>query len=232
MDGEAHLERLARGARTLALAPVGGWEAVDRALAEALDRTGHGRGILRVSLHARGEPAGLHLEDRRADVQVLVTAPRYGDLADGVEAVTSTIPAPGPAWPAHVKAPCLPRTLAHREARGRGAFEGLLLDGADHVVSGTRSTVFARLGEELVTPPSPPAFPGLTRRRAIEAARGGPANVRARPLSRESLDQADELFLAFTGPGVVPVRELDGTPVADGRPGPWTRRLAEAVPSL
>lgn len=229
VHGEAHLERLARGAGTLALGPRGGWEAVDEAIEQALATSSHERGILRVSLHARGQPVGLHMEQREAEVQVTLTAPRYGDLAGGVEVITATIAAPGDAWPAHIKAPCLPRILAHREARGRNAFEGLMLDGEDNVVSGTRSNVFARLGDELVTPPSPPAFPGITRRRVEQAARERDVPVLMRSLPRERLDEASEVFLTFTGPGIVPVVELDGAPVGDGEPGPWTRALADEV---
>lgn len=224
VEDEAHLERLARSARTVGLGPVGGWEAVDEAIESALGEAEHGDAILRVSLHARGEPVGLHMEDRQADVQVALTPARYGDLAEGVVAVTSTIAAPGSAWPAHVKTGCLPRILAHREARGRGAFEGLMLDEEDRVVSGTRSNVFARLDDELVTPPSPPAFPGINRRRVREAADEVGMPVRVRALPRARLDEARELFLTFTGPGVVPVVELDGEAIGDG-PGPWTRKL-------
>lgn len=226
VDGEAHLERLAKGARTIGIGPEGGWEAVDRAIETALEATDHGEGIVRVSLHARGEPVGLSFEDRLAEVQVLATAPRYEGIQDGVAAVTSTIPAPGPGWPAHVKAPCLPRTMAHREARGRGAFEGLLLDGSDRVVSGTRSNVFARVDDELVTPPSPPAFPGITRRRVLEAARRLELPARARPVPRSALDDAREIFVTFTGPSVVPLIELDGEPVGDPD---WTDRLADEL---
>lgn len=228
VEAEAHLERLARGARTVGLGPVGGWEAVDEAMATALAEADPGEGVLRVSLHARGEPVGLHMEDRQADVQVAVTPSRYGELAEGVVAVTSTIEAPGSAWPAHVKTGCLPRIMAHREARGRNAFEGLMLDGDDRVVSGTRSNVFARLGDELVTPPSPPAFPGITRRRVREAADEMGVPVRVRSLPRSALDRARELFLTFTGPGLVPVVELDGEAIGDG-PGAWTRKLRDRL---
>lgn len=230
VHGEAHLERLARSARTLGLGPEGGWEAVDRAIETALARTEHERGICRVSLHATGEPIGLRLDDAHAQVQVLVTQPRYGDLAEGVEAVTATVRAPNPdSWPAHVKAPCLPRYMAHREARGRDAFEGLMLDGQDRVVSGTRSSLFAALGDVVQTPPSPPAFPGVTRARVLD--RLDDERARVRPLDRDALDDADELWLAFTGPGVVPVTTLDGKPVGDGTPGPLARELADALAS-
>jgi len=226
VHGEDHLERLSRSARTIGLGPNGGWEAVDEHIETALARTEYSAGIVRVSLHATGAPVGLHLADRSAEVQVLVTAPRYGDVHDGVTAVTSTIEAPTGGWPAHVKAACLPRTMAHREARGRGAFEGLMLDDADRVVCGTRSNVFV-VGDEIVTPPSPPAFPGVTRQRVVDAIDETP--VRVRPVARSALDEAREVFLTFTGPGVVPVVELDGNPVGEGEPGPWARRLADEI---
>jgi branched-subunit amino acid aminotransferase/4-amino-4-deoxychorismate lyase len=224
---EAHLERLAGSARALGLGPEGGWAAVDEAIATALAASPVERGIVRVSLHATGEPVGLALEDPRAEVQVVVTQPRYGDLREGVRAVTSTVQAPAErAWPANVKAPCLPRYLAHREARGRDAFEGLMLDASDHVVCGSRSNVFADLRGEVVTPPSPPAFPGVTRERVFEQL--GDA-ARTRPLGLEELADADEVWLSFTGPGVVPVVELDGSSVGDGTPGPRARELAAAL---
>lgn len=227
VDAEAHLERLARSARTVGLGPTGGWEAVDDAIDTALAATRHEAGIVRVSLHATGEPTGLALDEPAAEVQVLVTKPRYGDLSEGVAAVTSTIGAPSEhAWPAHVKAPCLPRYLAHREARGRDAFEGLMLDARDRVVSGTRSNVFAVVDGAIVTPPSPPAFPGVTRASVIDATKDP---VEVRPLPRAVLDDAEEVWLTLTGPGVVPVATLDGATVGDGTPGPRTRELQDAL---
>lgn len=227
--GERHLERLARSARTVGLGPEGGWEAVDEAIGTALSATGHEEGIVRVSLHAKGEPVGLQVPEPRAGVQVLVTAPRYGDLSDGVRAVTATVQAPSEgSWPTQAKAPSLARYLAHREARGRDAFEGLMLDGEDRVVSGTRSNIFLVDGDEVATPPSPPAFPGITRARIMEALQDE-RPVRVRAIPRRTVDEADELLLTFTGPGVVPVVELDGEPVGGGEPGPLARELRDRL---
>ena len=36
---------------------------------------------------------------------------------------------------------------------------------------------------------------------------------------------AQELMSVNSVRGVVPIVELDGRPVADGQPGPWSRRL-------
>ena len=53
-----------------------------------------------------------------------------------------------------------------------------------------------------------------------------------RPLAHDELGTADELFLTNSIVGVWPVRELDGRAVADGRPGPITRRLQAALEAI
>jgi branched-subunit amino acid aminotransferase/4-amino-4-deoxychorismate lyase len=47
-------------------------------------------------------------------------------------------------------------------------------------------------------------------------------------LRREDLGRVSELFLTGTTSEVLPVVRVDGRPIADGRPGPVTRRLQEA----
>ena len=44
----------------------------------------------------------------------------------------------------------------------------------------------------------------------------------------DDLFAADEAFLASSVAGVLPVTVVDGRPIGDGRPGPWTRRAREA----
>ncbi len=219
-----HLERLAHSARTIGITPNGGWEAVDDAIQQALQTTTHPHGILRVSLHATGQPTGLNLDEPNAEVQITLTKPRYDDLTHGQPMITTTPRAPNPdAWPPHVKAPCLPRYLAHKEARARNAFEGLMLDAHDNAISGTRSNIFARIHNRTITPPTPPAFPGITRKRTLQALNTDETDIR--PIPRKELNQATELWITFTGPGIVPITSLDGDPIGDGTPGPTTKRL-------
>jgi branched-chain amino acid aminotransferase len=42
------------------------------------------------------------------------------------------------------------------------------------------------------------------------------------------LDNAQEVFASSSGGGVIPVTQIDGKPVANGRPGLFTRRLYDA----
>lgn len=52
--------------------------------------------------------------------------------------------------------------------------------------------------------------------------------VREEPLHLEDLLAADEAFMTSTTREVVPVRQVDETPIGSGRPGALTRRVVEA----
>jgi len=47
-------------------------------------------------------------------------------------------------------------------------------------------------------------------------------------LKRSDLERVSELFLTGTTSEVMPVVKVDGRPIADGKPGPVTRRLQVA----
>jgi len=50
-----------------------------------------------------------------------------------------------------------------------------------------------------------------------------------RPFHLADLPRLEEFFLTGTTTDVMPVVEIDGKAVADGRPGPLTRRLYDAM---
>jgi D-alanine transaminase len=71
-------------------------------------------------------------------------------------------------------------------------------------------------------------LPGTTRDVVTElAARLGLACESAR-ISEANLRAADEIWLAFSTRGVLPVTTLDGTAVGTGKPGPQFRRMSAA----
>ena len=51
--------------------------------------------------------------------------------------------------------------------------------------------------------------------------------VREADLTRSDLYYADEAFFTGTAAEVTPIREVDGRPVGDGKPGPVTKRAQE-----
>ncbi len=230
---ERHLERLAFGARVLALE-------LPYSLAEL-------RGIVEDTVRAFGE--------REAYVRLLVTrgvgplgvdpttCPRPNVVCivstiklfneeqreRGLDMVTSSYRRP-PADVLDVRVKSLNylgSVLAKLEARKQGADEALLLNPRGHIAEAAVANLFALRGTTLLTPPaSDGCLEGINRGAVMELAPQLGLSVVERSLGRADLFQADEVFLTGSGAGVVAVRSLDGRTLGSGRRGPVTAELA------
>jgi branched-subunit amino acid aminotransferase/4-amino-4-deoxychorismate lyase len=113
---------------------------------------------------------------------------------------------------------------ARREAERRGADEALLL-GEGLVLEAATANIWWRRGETLYTPAvDAGVLPGVTR-----AFLAGVEPVVEGAFPLEELRQADEAFTTSSIREVMPVVEVDGAPVGDGRPGPAAARLLAAI---
>lgn len=118
-------------------------------------------------------------------------------------------------------------TMGLLGALDAGADTALLTDAAGNVVEGPGFNVFCLTPRgELVTPRDG-VLEGITRRTVIEMAQSLDVPVVLRSLPAEELRASREVFLSSSGGGVLPVTRLDGQPVADGVPGPLTRKLMQ-----
>ena len=113
------------------------------------------------------------------------------------------------------------------EAYDRGGETAILTDSEDNVVEGPGFNVFA-VKDGNISTPSRGVLEGITRRTVIELAseRGMPLGARAVPAAE--VRAADEVFITSTAGGIMPVTKVDGAPVGDGAPGPFTLRLRDA----
>lgn len=120
--------------------------------------------------------------------------------------------------------------LAKREAKLRGADEGLILNAAGRVAEASVANVFVVQREELRTPPTTDgSLDGITRDSVLQIARGLGIDCAERSLSRIDLLGADEVFLTGTGAKIVPVASLDGEPIGwEDRP-PGSREVTRQV---
>jgi D-alanine transaminase len=109
-----------------------------------------------------------------------------------------------------------------------GAYETILLEDGE-LTEGSSTTVHVIEGGSIRTPPNGNRIlPGTTRDVvSLLAERLGIPAVTGR-VSEARLRAADEIWLAFSTRGVLPVTMLDGTAVGDGRPGGLFRRLHAA----
>jgi branched-chain amino acid aminotransferase len=116
--------------------------------------------------------------------------------------------------------------LAKREVVKGGYDEAILLDSTGQVAEASGENIFAVIRGRLLTPPlSAAILDGITRDSVLALARdlGIPADER--PLSRDQLYMADEVFLTGTAAEITPVREIDDRRIGTGQPGPITQKL-------
>jgi branched-chain amino acid aminotransferase len=69
---------------------------------------------------------------------------------------------------------------------------------------------------------------GVTRETIIHVAQGMGLDVKYQPLKRDRLEVAGEAFITSSSRGVVPVIQIDGVPIGQGKPGLITQQLAAA----
>lgn len=160
----------------------------------------------------------------------LLSLPEYPprEVLQGWKVVLFELPSP-PFLPG-VKHTCrLPHLLARRAAARARAQEAILVDPSGVLLEGTRSNLFFVRDGVLYTPALESGIlAGVTREKVLVAA--GRENLSVNEgihLVRE-LGEADEAFLTFTSAGVMPVTDVGGRPVGNGRMGPITRRLRSA----
>jgi branched-chain amino acid aminotransferase len=119
--------------------------------------------------------------------------------------------------------------LALSDARARGFTEALLLNQEGYVAEGSGENLFLVKDGILITnDASASVLPGITQDSVLMLARDLAVPSRIEPRIRlEDVLSADEAFFTGTAAEVTPIRELDGSVIGSGRPGPVTRRLQE-----
>ncbi len=113
------------------------------------------------------------------------------------------------------------------EAMDRGSVYSFLPDGDGNITEGGGYNIFCLKAGVLQTP-SRGVLQGITRKTVLEIAESKGIATRVDFVPVEDLYHADEIFMATTAGGVMPITELDGRPVGDGQIGTVTRQIWEA----
>jgi branched-chain amino acid aminotransferase len=118
--------------------------------------------------------------------------------------------------------------LAKTESVRLGFDEAILLDNQGYVAECTGENLFLVRGRELHTPPTATVLEGITRDTIITLAREMGIEVVEKPVSRDQLYIADEVFVCGTAAEVIALREIDFRSIGAGRTGPVTRKFQQA----
>ena len=110
--------------------------------------------------------------------------------------------------------------LLKKLAADAGAFETIMLENGE-LTEGSSTTVHVVKNGVIHAPPnSHHILPGTTRDVVTELADLLSIRNSSAPVSESALRSADEIWLAFSTRGVLPVTKLDGAAVGSGMPGP------------
>ena len=125
------------------------------------------------------------------------------------------------------------RLLVLRDAHRARAAEALQFNSRNRLAEGAVSNVFLVSGGRLLTPPVEDGLlAGVTRAAVLELAADVGVPAEQQSLTVHDLMAADEVFLTNSIMEVMPVARVEQHEVGDGRPGPVTRRLAQAYRDL
>ncbi|MQA04315.1 MAG: branched-chain amino acid transaminase [Streptosporangiales bacterium] len=238
-EAEAHYRRLHDSARILGLELRPSVDELVETSAELLRRNdARCDTYLRPLLFLSGEVLPVRMHDIATRLSIAAT-PVAGDYANpaGVRcAVSSWRRTPDAVMPNRAKliGGYVGPALAKTEAARAGYDEAILLTVDGYVAEGTTSNIFVRRGDTWLTPPATDdILEGITRRQVLQLLADARKPATQRRIHRSELYVADEILLCGTASLVVPVVEVDGRQVGDGRPGDDTldlrRQLVEAA---
>lgn len=119
--------------------------------------------------------------------------------------------------------------LIKLEAMADGYSEGIALDSQGYVSEASGENIFMVKNGSIYTPSSGSSIlPGITRHSVITLARDLGYTVTQRPIPRESLYIADEVFFTGSAAEVTPIASIDHIKVGEGTRGPITKALQDA----
>lgn len=149
---------------------------------------------------------------------------------EGIKAITSTVRRiPPECLDQKIKSlNYLNSVLAKIEAVSAGADEAIMLDINGHIAEGTGDNIFMVKNGVILTPFLTSALGGITRQTVIEVAQQEEYKVEIATFTLYNLYTSDEVFLTGTNIELIPVLEIDGRVINDGKMGKVTQHLKRA----
>lgn len=127
------------------------------------------------------------------------------------------------------------RWVIERRAAYPGPGEGydpILVDEEGRLLEGVMSNLFLVRDGALWTAPVEGVLAGVTRGFVLRLARTLELAVHEECVREDELAEVGEAFFSTSVRGILPVVEIDGTALGEGRPGPVTRLLMERYAEL
>jgi len=115
--------------------------------------------------------------------------------------------------------------MALAEAQRGGYDEALMLDPQGYAAEGSGENLFMVKNGIIYTPMLTSCLNGITRNTVLHMAEHLGYELREKLITRDEIYIADEAFFTGTAAEVLPIRELDGRTIGEGRRGPITEKI-------
>ncbi|RDW14917.1 D-amino-acid transaminase [Paracoccus thiocyanatus] len=232
LDFPGHVTRLTRSLAELGMDnPLSDeeWLAAHRKLLELNDVT-EGMVYLQVTRGNPGDRDFAYPPQGTPQTVVMFTQSKPG-LADNPQAKTGirVISIPDLRWHRRdIKTvQLLYPSMAKMEAKRQGVDDAWFTEDG-FVTEGTSNNTYIVKGGRIVTRPlSNDILHGITRASLLRFAAEAQMQIEERPFTIAEAQEADEAFATSASAFVMPVVEIDGARLGDGRPGPVATRLRE-----
>jgi D-alanine transaminase len=232
LDEALHLKRLRRSLAELRIEGAIEDGPLGIVLREVIRRNGVDNGIVYLQI-TRGISPRDHAFPKAVRPVVVVTARRSRPpnpklWEEGVAVITI----PDIRWQrCDIKSVALvANVLGKQQAREAGAYEAWLVDPRGRITEGTSTNAWIVTGDNHVVTRfvDHAILNGVTRQALIEIIRREGYEFVERAFTVAEAKYAREAFLTSTTADVLPVVSIDGDAVADGKPGPLSRKLRAA----
>jgi D-alanine transaminase len=230
IDNEAHLERLERSLSEVRIPNPytrAEWTALQE---EIVRRNGMQEGFIYFQVTRGVAERDFFFPENAKPTVAMFTQAKAIVHAPAAEKGIAVVTVPDLRWERRdIKSiSLLAQVLAKQAAKEAGAQEAWLVD-EGFVTEGGSSSAFivTPAGSIVVRPLSHAILPGITRKSLLRLSKEGGIALEERRFTVEEAYEAAEAFLTSASNFVLPVVSIDGRHVADGKPGPITRKLRE-----
>ncbi len=226
VDFAAHLSRLDNSLKEIALSPPMSHADLRRLHEELIALNGVEEGVVYLHISRGAADRDFAYPENTAPTVVAFTQSRplidHPYAATGVKIITI----PDMRWKRRdIKSTSmLAQAMGKQAAKLKSAYEAWMVENGV-VTEGTSSTAFILDAEGVLRtqPLGSHILPGVTRRAVLRLAKQESVPLEERPFSVAEALAAHEAFMTAASAFVLPVVEIDGVPVGDGKPGPVSR---------
>jgi branched-chain amino acid aminotransferase len=232
-----HCDRLCRSAELLGMQLVQSKEEILQAVAETVKANQVTDGFVKIVGLYPEETFSISVSDPKLELSIFAVPLEEYQLKPTPPSITvclspwrklhpETVPVE-----AKVAANYLNGMLAHQDAASRGFDLGVMCDTHGFLAEGSVESVFIVKEWVLLTPPLGLILSSISRRSVLEAAPSIGVKVRERPIHREEILTADEIFSSSTSRRVMPVSRIEDRKMGEV-PGPVTRQVSDLMVSI